>query len=101
MHTKNASFNDGSNGEIVKDLSKVVPHVMISVFFTYFVVKSIDKGYCSWLMISSEKDNFIRIFKFIEKQEGDSFNRMVSPIYKIANHDVTLVRQITTLLKHL
>lgn len=68
MHTKDASLNDGRYWQVVKNLSKVIPHIMIAIFFIDLVIKPVIQADCPWLVISSQKNNFIRIFEFIEKQ---------------------------------
>ena len=68
MHTENTSLYDGRNRKVVKNLSKVVPHIMIAIFFIDLIIEPIIQADRPWLVISSQKNNFIRIFEFIEKQ---------------------------------
>jgi len=54
MNAKNTSFNDGSDWQIVENFCKIVPDIVISVFFPYFVIESVDEGNCTGLVVSSE-----------------------------------------------
>ena len=68
MNTKETSLNDGSNGKIVEYLCEIVPDIVVAIFFTDLVVETIIHADGSGLMISSEKNNFIGIFEFKQKQ---------------------------------
>lgn len=54
MNTKNTSFNDGCDWQIVENFCKIVPDIVISVFFPYFIIESVDEGNCTGLVVSSE-----------------------------------------------
>jgi hypothetical protein len=68
MHTKKASLNDSGNGKIVEYLCEIIPDIVVAIFFADLIVEAIIHADCSRLMISSEKNNFIRIFEFEQKQ---------------------------------
>lgn len=64
MDTEYAALNYGCNGEIVEDFVEIVPHIIIAVLLSYFIIKPIHEGNISGLMISSQQDHFIWILEF-------------------------------------
>ncbi len=53
MNTKDSALDDCGYGQIIEDLGKIVPNIVISVLFSYLIVKAINKSDCSGLMVSS------------------------------------------------
>ena len=44
MDAKDLAINDGSNGEVVKDLGAVLPGVGVAVLSVDFIIEAIDSG---------------------------------------------------------
>ena len=55
MHAKDASVNDGRETQVVKDFSAVSPNGDASVFTQTFIVKTVDLGDLTRLMIPSNQ----------------------------------------------
>lgn len=47
---------------------------MVSVLFADLVVKAVDEGDVSRLMISSEEDHYDGVLEFIKEKKGDGFD---------------------------
>jgi len=43
MYTKYLTLNYGSKRQIIKSIIKIIPDIVISIFFGYLIVKSIDE----------------------------------------------------------
>lgn len=69
MNAKYLTLNYGCKRQIVKSIIKIVPNIVISIFFGYLIVKSIHKCDITWLMISSKKYYSIGIFEFVKEKK--------------------------------
>jgi hypothetical protein len=47
---------------------------VVSVLFADLVVEAVDEGDVSRLVISSEKDHFVRVFELVEEKKGDGLD---------------------------
>jgi hypothetical protein len=57
MNAEDFAFNNGSNTEIVKDLSAVLPGVGITVLSDSFIVEPVNSGNLSGFVISSQESD--------------------------------------------
>mgnify|MGYP006888316163 CR=1 FL=1 len=62
VYAKYLSFYDSGEWEVIKGVIKVMPDVVISIFFGYFVIKSIYIGYVTALMVAPQQYHSLRIF---------------------------------------
>jgi hypothetical protein len=53
MHAENSSFNDGGDGQIVKSFIKIIPNIVISIFFSDLVIESVHICDVPGLMVTS------------------------------------------------
>ena len=74
---------------------------MVSVLFADLVVEAVDEGDVSRLVISSEKDHFVRVFELVEEKKGDGLDWIVASINEVSYHDVPLIWQLSAFLEHL
>lgn len=65
MDAKDLTFNDGSQGQVVESIVEIVPDIVIAVLFGYFIIKAIDVGDVTRLVIASQQNNCLRIFEFV------------------------------------
>lgn len=61
MNAKNPTINDGSQVQIIKDLTTGFPNVCIAVLVLTFVVETVDLGDLSGFMVASKKSDSIWI----------------------------------------
>jgi hypothetical protein len=57
--TTHPSIHKCRQGEVVEEISEIFPHIRIAVLSQTFVVKSVDLGDLSTLMIASEDGNSV------------------------------------------
>lgn len=74
MDTEDFSLYDSTNTKVVKYFGAVFPGVGVTILSDSLIVKSVDSGNLSGLMVSSEESNVSRIFEFQTEQELESFN---------------------------
>ena len=55
MHAKDASVNDGRETQVVEDFSAISPYGDTSIFTQTFIVKTVDLGDLTRLMIPSNQ----------------------------------------------
>lgn len=72
--------DESSEGEVVEEVCKVLPHVGIAVLAKTFVVESVNLGDLTRLVISSEDGDALGIADFEGNEEGDGLHRVVSAI---------------------
>lgn len=62
MNTEYLSFDDGSEGEVVKGIIEIIPDVVVAVLFCDFVIKSIDVGNVTGLVVAPQQHHCLGIF---------------------------------------
>ena len=69
MHTKYSIVYDGRETKIVKNFSAITPNSDGAIFSYTLIIKSIDLGYLTTFMVTSNKSNSIRITNLTHTQE--------------------------------
>lgn len=60
MEGKDAIFDEGRDGQIVKEIRECLPHVRVSVLSNALVVKTIHLGDLSTLVVPSQDRHSLR-----------------------------------------
>lgn len=87
MHTKNFLVDDSSNGEAVEAVSESFPKLHVVSSFA-FVIKSINSVDGGTFVISSEKEEILRVFDFVCHQQADGLQALSSPINVITKKKI-------------
>lgn len=61
MNTKDSAINDCAKSEIVKNFTTPAPNVTAAVFTLTFIVKTIDLGNLTGLVVASDKSDTVWI----------------------------------------
>jgi hypothetical protein len=69
MQTKNLFFDESCEREIIEKVSEVLPHIRIAVFAQTFVVKAINLGDLSTLVISTQDKDAFFVANFKRNQQ--------------------------------
>lgn len=88
MHTKHASVNNCGEREIVKDIRTISPHSRRSIFPGTFIIKPIDLGDLSALMVAAYETDAIRPADLEREKEQERLDAKVSAVDKIAHEEV-------------
>ena len=72
MHTDNLIVNDGTAGQTVEGIAKLLPHFDREPA-TALVVKTINPVDPSALMVSTQQEKVLGILDFVGKQQADYF----------------------------
>mmetsp|Transcript_4495 Transcript_4495/g.8644 ORF Transcript_4495/g.8644 Transcript_4495/m.8644 type:complete len:216 (-) Transcript_4495:470-1117(-) len=84
MNTQNLRIDNSRQGKGVKALSTVSPYRSIAIFSQTFIVKSINLGDLSTLVIAPEKCDVARIFQFETQEECERFDGIMTTVDEIA-----------------
>ena len=84
MDTKDATVDDGPKGKVVKDFTTPSPDVTASVLALTLIVKAIDLGDLSRLVVASYEGDSFGIPDLESQQKKKRFNAVKAPINKIA-----------------
>ena len=85
MHTQ------GGEWEVIEEISKVLPHIRGAIFAQAFIIKSINLSNLSRLMVAPENGDTVLKANLQCNQQGDSFNRIITPINIIAHKEIIRV----------
>ena len=61
MQTEHLSIDDGSQGQKIKDLAASFPHGGVAILLLTFLVKAVDLGDLSRLVVSTDERDSVRI----------------------------------------
>lgn len=85
-------IDEGGEGEVIEQISKVFPNVCISIFSETFVVETVDLGDLARFVISAKNGNSLRVSNFEGDEQSNGFNRIV-PSVNIITCDIWLARE--------
>ncbi len=82
MKTEEGVFNNGSERQVIKELSKGFPDVTVSVLSGALIIESVNLGDLPGFVVTSEDDNSVFVPDFEGNQESDGFDAVVSWVRK-------------------
>lgn len=59
METEDSIFDDCSEGQIIEQICKVLPHIGVAVLAHALIIEAIDLGDLSTLMVASQNSDSI------------------------------------------
>lgn len=80
MKTEDLVVDQGSEGEVVKEVGKILPDISVSIFTEAFVVEAVDLSDLTGLVVSSEDCDSLRVSDLEGDKKGDSLNRVVASV---------------------
>jgi len=98
MHTKNLFINDCSNRETIETVSEGLPEFYVIPSLT-FIIEAIDSVNWCTFMITSQKEEVLRILYLISKEKTNSFQRLFTSIYIISKEEIVGIRRESSIFK--
>ena len=89
VQAENLVVDEGSEGEIVEEVGEVFPDICIAVFPQTFVVKAIDLGNLSTLVVPSKDSDSGRVSDLQGDKEGHRLDGVVATIYVVSCYPVS------------
>jgi len=96
MDTQNLSFNDSCDGEVIKEVSGVLPGVDVSILSLTLLIEAVELSNLSGFVISSKKGDSARVFYLEAKEKLDGLYGIIPSIDKVTNKDVAGVGDLAT-----
>ena len=94
-------LNYSSQGQLIKELGEVLPHVSIAILALTLIIKAINLCDLSTLVITSQDSNPVSVSNFQCNQQCDRFDWVVSTIDVITHKQVIGIRAVATDLEQL
>ena len=91
VQAKNAIRDDRRHGQIIKGIRKVFPHVGVAVLSQAFVVKAVDLGDLTTLVVSAEDGDAGFVAYFQRHEQRDGFKRIVSAVDVVAHEQIVRI----------
>lgn len=83
MHSKYLLIDVSSDGEVIKNIGKVLPDNSVAIFSLTLHVKAIVLSDGTRLVIATDHGHPLRVLYFQQAQQCDYFYTMCSPVYEI------------------
>ena len=80
MKAEELIFDDCSEGQEVKELSKGSPDIWIAIFAAALIIKAIDLSDLSWFMISPQDGESVPVAYLKSYEESDCLNWVMACI---------------------
>ena len=74
----------GSEGQVIEQVGKIFPDIGVPVFAKAFIIKAVDLGNLTGLVIAAEDSDSLRISDLESNKQGDSLDRVVATIDIVA-----------------
>lgn len=85
------SINEGGEGQIVKQISKVFPHVRVAVFAQTLVVEAVDLRNLSGFVVAAKNSDSFTIADLESDQKCHCLYRVVAAVNVVAHEQVVCV----------
>ncbi len=86
MHAEDGALDDGGDGHEIKGLVEVVPGIDVAILLADFIIEAVHVVDVPGLVVAPQQDYAIGPLQFIEEEQGDGFDRIVSPIHEVSDH---------------
>jgi len=96
MQTENLFLHNSCQRQVIKELSKALPHIWISVFSEAFVVEPINLCDLSWLVVSSQYCDSLGIPQLKSDEESHCLNRVMPSVNVVTHKQIVGVWQLAT-----
>ena len=73
-------LDESGQGEKVKEVCEVLPHVGIAIFPKTLIVETVDLGDLSRFVVSSEDSDALGVSDFESDEKSDGFDRVVATV---------------------
>jgi hypothetical protein len=80
VKTEDLVVDQGSEGEVVKEVGEILPDISVSVFAKTLVVETVDLGDLTGLVVSSKDGDSLRVSDLEGDEKGDGLDRVVTSI---------------------
>jgi len=88
VHTEDLAFNDGSDAQVVKDVTAVLPRVGVSILSDRLVVETVSGRNLSRFVIATQNCDFVRVLQLQAHQVLEGLLGVVTAIDVVAHEDV-------------
>ena len=95
------AFDDGTDTEVVEDLTAVLPGVDVAVLAHGLFVETVDRGDAACLVIASKKGDAVGVLELEAEEKLESFNTVPTTVDVVTHKDVARVGDLTTYFKQL
>lgn len=92
MQTEDLAINQCGQWQIIKQIREEFPNVSVAIFAQAFIVKSINLGDLTRLVVTAQNGDSFAVAHLERHQQRNCFNRIVSTIYIITHEQVIGVR---------
>jgi len=74
VNTEYLVIDDDRQGQVIKHIRKVVPHIGITIFATAFCVEAVRLCHAAGFVVAADEMNAIRVSKLEAHEKGDGFD---------------------------
>ena len=101
VDAENFAFDDGTDTEVVEDLTAVLPGVDVAVLAHGLFVETVDRGDAASLVIASEKGDAVWVLELEAEKKLEGFHTVVATVDEVTHEDVTRVGDLAAFFKQL
>lgn len=80
VKTEDLVVDQGSEGKVVEEISKVLPHIRISVLPQAFIIEAIDLSDLARFVVSTENGNTLGVSNFECNEKCDSLDGEIATV---------------------
>lgn len=81
-------LDQGSKGEVVKEVGEGLPDISVAVLSEALVIESVDLSNLTRFMVSTQDGDTVLVAELEGDQEGDSLDRVVTTIDIVSHEEV-------------
>jgi len=95
MDCKDLVFNNGSDREVVEQISDQLPHRGTAVLSLALRVEPVDLSNLSCFVVAPQESDPQRVAQLEQKEVADCFDRKRTPVHVVSEEEVVGVRDLS------
>jgi len=101
VDAEDLALDDGTDTEVVEDLTAVLPGVDITVLAHGLFVETVDRGDAACLVIASKKGDAVGVLELEAEEKLEGFHTVVTSVDEVTHKDVARVGDLAAFFKQL
>ena len=101
MEAEDLVLDHSGEGQVVKELCELLPHVGVSILTEALVIEPVYLSDLSRLVVSSEDSKSVLIADFKSDEQGYGLDRVVSSVDVVTHEEVVGIGRVSTNLEEL
>lgn len=94
-----STIDDGADGQVVEDLSAILPGIGVAILSVDLIVEAVDGGDLAGLVVAAEESDAFGVLDLEAEEVLEGLDGVVAAINKISDEDVASFLDFSTCVR--